>query len=647
MRTVLALLLMASAAPAAWLAPTDKVSLPVPWPGRIPAVDDRSYDVLRYDLALDLAIDVTAPADRRLLLTGQAQLDLRLLDPRPTELRLDLVDALAPSEVRWDDAAAPFVQAGDSLRVAVPAGAAAGDTVTVTVRYAGHPPRHGPFSAGLLTRLHGDGKPTVGNVSEPYSSHSWFPCKDHPADKATLRLAVTAPDTLTVVANGHLVGTETPAAGRRTWRWASDYPLAPYLVGLAVSDFAVWDEDCDGVLLQYLVFPEDRAVTEAAFAPTCAMMRWLADLCGPYPFPDDKYAQAEFIWIGAMENQTATVIGQTAFLQGERNAQLVVVHELAHQWFGNSLTPRHWRDIWLNEGFARYVELLWLEHTEGPQAYRDHLQGLRPDDLFQGDGLLGDPDPVLQTLVYNKGAWVLHLLRLYLGDPAFFGFLRDYPGDPDLQYAHTDRAAVTAALSRAAGRDMAPFLAPWLDTEAVPELGVRWRAIGGERTLIEVVQHQSEPFFPLAVPVRVHAGPATRDLLLRMDDLLASAEIATTAPVDSVVLDPDGLLLNRTAATPPPRLLAAQPRPNPASGATVLAYWLAGADRVAAAVYDARGRLVRRLDLGAQPATTDDAPRLWVWDGRDGSGRRAAAGVYWLELRTREDRTVRKVTLLR
>ncbi|HOX25106.1 MAG TPA: M1 family aminopeptidase [Candidatus Krumholzibacteria bacterium] len=648
MRTLLAAtLLAAAAARVVWPAPADKFSAAEPWPGRIPAADDRGFDVLQYDLEVDLDIDAGAPVERRLWLDGVMRVILRLAAPLPPEVRLDLVDSLGAIEVRWQDVPTPFVQAGDSLRVATGPGAAAGDTVTVTVTYGGYVQRHGPMSAGLLTRAHAGGRPSVGNVNQPYSSHSWFPCKDHPSDKAALRFAVTVPDTLAAVASGRLLGTEEPAPGRRTWRWATDHPIAPYLVGLAVSDFAVWDEDCDGVPLQYLVFPEHRAAAEAVFAETCAMMRWLGDLCGPYPFADEKYAQAEFVWGGAMENQTATVIGQTVFAQPVRDAQLTVVHELSHHWFGDSLTPRHWRDIWLNEGFARYVELLWLEHTEGPQAYRERLQGLKPADLFQGDGLLGDPDPVLQRLVYDKGAWVLHMLRLYLGDPTFFAFLREYATDPDLAYAHTDRAALTAALGRAAGRDLAPFLAPWLDTEALPAIGARWRAGGGSRTLVEVVQSQGEPFFPLVVPVRVHAGLETRDLLLRMDDLLASAEVTTTMPVDSVVVDPDDLLLRVTAATPQPRLLAAQVRPNPASGATVLAYWLAGADRVAAAVYDVRGRLVRRMDLGAQPATGDGEPRLWVWDGRDEAGRRAAAGVYWLELRTRDDRAARKVTLLR
>ena len=129
--------------------------------------------------------------------------------------------------------------------------------------------------------------------------------------------------------------------------------------------------------------------------------------------------------------------------------------------------------------------------------------------------------------------------------------------DPELRRASTDRAAMTAAATAASGLDVAAFLAPWLDTEAVPQLGVRWRPADGG-TLVEVTQHQDGPFFPLTVPVRVHAGAERRDLRLRMDTILAGALVATTAAVDSVVLDPDGWPLFRTADSPPPRLLAAQ-----------------------------------------------------------------------------------------
>lgn len=619
---------------ASWRPADHKVAVPdVAWPGRIPATDARGIDVLDYDLTIEFTRLPPDPGE----VSGRAVVRLALLDPPPAELRLDLVDQLAVSRVLCDGEAVPFVHVGDSLTVPL-AAPTAGAVHDITIEYAGRPPRHGPLYAGLLMRQHGDAQPSVGNVSQPFSSHSWFPCKDHPSDKATLSFTVVAPETLTVVATGRLLSAEALPGGRLAWRWRTEHPVATYLVGVAVSDFVSWHEDCGGIPLDFHAFAEHEEAVAAAYAPTCDMLGWLEELIGPYPYADEKYAQAQFVWGGAMENQTVSAMGTAALLLPPRSAHLVVVHELAHHWFGNNLTPRRWQDIWLNEGFARFVEALWLEHTEGYPAYLEYLARLRPDDLFVGDGLLGDPDPILDILVYNKGAWVLHMLRGYLGDAAFFAAIRTYGAQAGL----TDRQGFVDAWTDATGGDIAGFLAPWLDTEEVPELAARWRG-----SLVEVVQEQDAAEFRLGVAVRVFAGDEVRDSTVILDGRVGAVRVDTTAPIDSVLVDPDGLLLRLTTTTPAPRLLAVQPRPNPALDEVTLAFFLAAADRVTGRVYDVRGRLVRTSSLGLQPATTEASPNAWIWDGRDQDGRRVAAGVYWLELRTLDDRTVRKVTLVR
>jgi len=613
-----------------WLPPDHKVAAPgAAWPGRVPAADPRGFDVIDYDLAIEFTQLPPEPGE----IAGRAVIRLALLDPPPAELRLDLVNQLAIDRVLRDGEEVPHVHVGDSIRVPLLA-PVAGAIHDISIEYAGRPPRHGPMYAGLLMRQHGDAQPSVGNVSQPFSSHSWFPCKDHPADRATLSLEVIAPDTLTVVAPGRLLGTAALPNQRMSWRWRTDHPVATYLVGVVVSDFASWHEDCGGVPLDFHAFPEHQEAAALAYAPTCEMMDWLGELVGPYPYADEKYAQAQFVWGGAMENQTVSTMGTSSLLLPVRSARLVVVHELAHHWFGNNLTPRRWEDIWLNEGFARYIEVLWLEHSEDRAASLAYLDRLRRDDLFVGDGLLGDPDPILNILVYDKGAWVLHMLRGYLGDAAFFAALKTYGS----QAGHTDRAGFIDVWTRATGRDIDRFLAPWLDTEEVPELAARWRG-----DWVEVVQEQAGSEFRLGVPVRVFAGDEVRDATITLNARVAGVQVRTAAPIDSVLVDPDGLLLRRTSSTPQPRLRALQPRPNPASDQISLAYELAAADHVTGRVYDARGRLIRTSDLGLQPAATN----TWAWDGKDQEGRRVASGVYWLELRTLDDRTVRKATLIR
>lgn len=651
MLAILALLLAAPPRIGPWLdaAGFERSAAKVDWPGRIPADDDRGYDVLHYDLDLD--VDVGA---RRV--AGTATLTLRLLDPAPPTLRLDVVDDLAVSAVTWNGAPAAFTQAGDTLVIA-PAG---GDTAVVAVTYAGAPPRHGLFWAGLMFRSYGqitpqdpsDDGPIVANVSEPYSSHSWFPCKDHPHDKATLRLAATVPDTLIAVSNGVLEQESTPAPGRRRFVWTTAHPIATYLIGLAVSDYDTWHEDCGDVPLAYHVFPSDRAAAEVAYAPTCAMLGFLESLVGPYPFPGEKYAQCEISWIGAMENQTATVVAQAIVLDRE-GAHLIVVHELAHQWFGDSLTPRAWHDIWLNEGFARYCEALWLEHTQGRAAllqYMRQIGPLRDPDLFAGWGTLADPDPddLLDLLVYNKGAWALHILRGQIGDDAFFRFLRDYATAPHLVHGGVTTDDLIAVASDVAGEDVAPILAPWLTTDAAPAIGLAFTRHRLDRHDVRVVVEQhGEVFFPLTVPVRVHAGASAVDHRIRAHAHRVEAVLPSDAAVDSVVIDPEGWLLWHPAPQEPLPAMGFEvgpAYPNPAPGAAQLAFRLGADATLDATVYDARGRRLGRWSLGEHPATTVHA---WTWDGRDQDGRRLPSGVYWLELRAAGERALRRVTLVR
>jgi aminopeptidase N len=658
---IVAMLLMLAALPRVgpWLdaaaleAAASSAATKVPWPGRIPAPDDRGYDVLAYDL--DLAVAV---AQHRL--AGTASITFRALAPPPAALRLDLVDVMAATTVTWDGAPAAFVQRGDSLLVTPPIALAAGDTVTVAVTYAGEPPRHGIYYSGLMFRQYGqitpddptDDGPIVANVSEPYSSHSWFPCKDHPSDKATLRLAATVPDSLIAVSNGVLRQESSPGPGLRRFVWATPNPIASYLISLAVCDYVSRTETCGDLPLQYHVFPTDVDSAEVAYARTCEMVGFLGEIAGPYPFPGEKYAQCEISWIGAMENQTATAMAQAVVLDGA-NAELVVLHELAHQWFGDSLTPRAWHDVWLNEGFARYCEGLWLERTQGREAYLHYMYLIGPGrdpDLFAGAGLLGAPDPdrLFDTLVYNKGAWLLHILRGQLGDDAFFRCLRDYATRPDLRHGNVTTADLIDVASTAAGEDVGPIIRPWLETDAAPAIGLAYtpRSLTGHDVRVVLEQH-GEVFFPLTVPVRVYAGGVATDHRVRAHERRVEVVLPSAAPVDSIVVDPEGWLLWRPADQAPVTLAAFElglPRPNPALGNLAVSFRLGAPGAVTATVYDVAGR---RLGLWRLGDATAGVTHVWSWDGRDDRGRRAAAGAYSVVLEVGGESAMRRVTLLR
>ena len=625
--------------------------------------DTRGYDVLAYDL--DIRLD---PSAREI--SGRVRIQLQAVDNGTqnslTVVQLDLVPEMHVSEVSNASGALPHRHTESQLEVTLPEPLVAGGTATFTVAWSGNPPRHGSFSAGLMFRTHDPGTPTdtsddvpiVANLSQTWSAHSWWPCKDHPADKAQVSLAVTVPDTLTAVSNGSLLGITTPELGWSRYAWQEAYPLPTYLVSVAVSNYATWSESCrtaEGppVQLEYYIFPQDRPHAEIDLEPTCDMMSFLTSLLGPWPYPGEKYAQVEFKWIGGMEHTTASSLAQLLFT-GDGRFENIFMHELVHQWFGDSLTPAGWNDIWLNEGFARYGEALWVEHRYGETAFQEFMADIGPQghpELFRGDGFLSDPFPILpNTLVYDKGAWVLHMLRELIGDGAFFTFLRDYVNDPQLRHGLVTEADMIAAAETAAGRSLDGFFRPWLDTDLVPVVSHSLRQNGDGTFELTLSQHR-DPLFEVPVPLVLH----TRCGDERFTANLARAEEIFTwnldCAVDSVSIAPDGLALLRTLDSPPPRMQVNGPAPNPVGSAgTSFMILLTRDTELTVNAYDTKGRLILSEDLGLLHGTAPEGLPIApgnIWDWVPAAGDQLPSGLYFFEFTGSGERQVLPLTLVR
>lgn len=555
----------------------------------------RDYDVQSYDLALDIDPD-------RKTLAGRVDVSIKPARSDLNRVVLDLVANLVCDGVSRGEEQLDYRHDGDSLVIYLPSALHLERTDTLRVLYHGTPLPHGVFGAGFMWRSRdtgipgdpSDDTPVVATVVEPWSAHSWWPCRDDPSDKALVSLDVTVPAPLRVIANGTLLRDEPAPGGKRRFVWREAYPIATYLVSVAITEYASWSEEClppggAPVRLDFHAFAEDSVKAAFDLAPTCAMLEMMTDIAGSWPFPGEKYAQAEIKWIGAMEHQTATSISQF-MLTGDRANETLVIHELAHQWYGDSLTPRTWPDIWLNEGFARYCEGLWLERTYGEDAYRDFMHRIGPvrhPDMFAGEGILSAPDPVLPNLlIYDKGAWVLHLLRLRMGDEAFFGFLRDYAQDPALALGGTNEAAMTAHAEQAAGSSLAAFFAPLLDTDAVPVIQAEASVREGRLTLSQL----QDPPFELPVPVRLFGPGGSEDRTLLLDARTRTFDLSGFGPLDSLQVDPDTLTLMIRSPAPARTLDIRGPAPNPAPAA-VFEIFLKETSYVTADIYDIKGRL--------------------------------------------------------
>lgn len=299
------------------------------------------------------------------------------------------------------------------------------DTFRVEVDYYGS-----PQSLGFQSFQFGDynESPVIYTLNQPVYASTWFPCNDLPDDKAQADIFITSDTSLTNVSNGVLIDEEY-FGERKTTHWKTVYPISTYLISFYSANYSNFKERYTSIagntlLLDYYSFPNHLSEAMTDYSISSKALRVFEELFGEYPFINEKYGIAEFLWnIGAMEHQTITGMG-TTFLTGRNFYIDIYIHELAHQWWGNAVGPKNWRELWLNEGFATYSQALYWEKTKGKNSYKNFLES--HFGTFSG-GTLYDPEQNLfGRRVYDKGAWVLHMLRCEVGDSLFFKILRNY-----------------------------------------------------------------------------------------------------------------------------------------------------------------------------------------------------------------------------
>jgi aminopeptidase N len=419
-----------------------------------PGLGNGGYDVEHYDL--DLFFDPAADLlDAAVVITATATQDLTAfnLDFRGFEI----------VDLRVNGRPASFERSGMELTITPAEPIASGETLEIIVAYAGTPsgvssPAFPGISLGW--QVGPDGERYV--VAEPDGANSWFPANDHPLDKATFRYTVTVPDGYAVGATGEFLGTETGSSGIGdvvTYTWDMDDPMAPYLATIVIGEgYQLIDDKAStevaGIPIRNFLPPDLAAAPPTALAKTGEMVAVLEEAFGPYPF--DEYGIAVVgAFPAALENQTFSIFGRP--MVNAPFFELVLVHELAHQWFGDSVSLAQWNDMWLNEGFATFSELLWIEHLNGRPAYNEAVANRR-----QSAGLAGYPPPGLPPPtdlfnggVYQLGGLLLVDLREEIGDEAFFTLLRTYTA------AFADGNATTedfiALAEEISGRDLEEF----------------------------------------------------------------------------------------------------------------------------------------------------------------------------------------------
>jgi aminopeptidase N len=422
----------------------------------LPANGDSGYRTTHYDLRIDYRTSAARLAGRATI-SAVAERSLAGFSLDLGTFRID--------RVLVDGAPARYAHDAGKLRVRPPAVLPAGAPFTVEVHYAGRPrPIRGHWGEVGWEQL-ADGALVA---SQPIGAPSWFPCNDRPADKATYRIAVTTESRYTVVANGRLRSRDA-GAGTTTWVYEQLAPMSSYLVTVQIGRYRRIELG-DGPVPQRAAVPSRLLAPFARdFGRQPEMMAAFERLFGRYPFVEYGVVVVSEELEVPVEAQGLSIFGAN-HVDGRRTFERLVAHELAHQWFGNSLTVAGWRHIWLNEGFAKYAEWLWSEVSGGEPAAAHAARSWAGLALLRQDLRIADPGVrrMFDDRVYQRGALTLHALRTAVGDGPFFALLRDWTA----RYRHrtVTTEEFTALAQRHTERPLDDLFTAWLRAPKLPRL---------------------------------------------------------------------------------------------------------------------------------------------------------------------------------
>jgi aminopeptidase N len=477
-------------------------------------------------------------------------------------IRLDLINASAAqggkgmtvSAVMLNGAPATYTHRSDELLVPLTATPAANSRTRLVVRY------HGTPITGLKIGNNKHGDRTFFSDNWPDKARHWLPSIDHPYDKATSEFIVTAPNHYQVVSNGLQVELTDVPGGRRRTHWKNSVPIAPWLYVLGAARFAMQRVDTfEGKAIETWVYPQDRDAGFADFAtPTKSALAFYTDYVGPFAYERLANIQSNSV-SGGMEAASAILYSEGS-VTGTKSVRWrnVVIHEIAHQWFGNAVTESDWDDVWLSEGFATYFTLLYIEHAYGRDEFLQGLassrrsvmayDSLHPNYTIVHDNLQRMED-VTSSQTYQKGSWTLHMLRGVIGTEAFQRGIRSYYRN------HFNGNATTADFRRemeaASGRDLGWFFDQWLYKPGRLKLAGTWTwdaQAKAVRVALEQVQ-SGGALIRMPIDVAVYTAGQPTATMQRVD---VSAKSQTfTIPAASepaeVRLDPNQWVLMEAA----------------------------------------------------------------------------------------------------
>ncbi|MBN2105444.1 hypothetical protein JW835_15500 [bacterium] len=604
------------------------------------------FDVLHYRLDLNFPFQSSAFSGS-VTLTCRALKTLEGIDLEMGDLTADRIHLRSESVA--------FEHRSETLSLVFPRTISADDTFSIRIHYHGEPDEQGFYFYDRCAYT----------MSEPEEARYWFPCHDVPWDKATAELFITVPAGVEAASIGLIQSRTVSVDGLfETFHWLTEYPVATYLICVTMSDeYSVWShwfvtETGDSLEMPYYVFAEDSAKSKIDVKNMKTAMAFFTGTFGSYPFEKYGTATVSKAWFGGMEHQTMTTVIQNWF-RGDGSMESGFVHELAHMWWGDAVTLSDWPEIWLNEGFATYSQMLFTEYFYGEAVFRSHMQNNRRA-YFEQTSEFDFPiyDPPRESLfnwaiTYIKGAWVLHMLRGVVGEDPFFKILSEYY--TQYKYRNASIHEFRKVCESVYGKSLDWFFEEWIYRTGYMQLAYGWKNDrldnGGYR--IRMMIEQGHDLFHMPIHMQIQGPEGGVDTTLWISSYSHRFTFMLPDSATGIQIDPEGwvLMTDTLVQNMVPEYVLSKPKllpvsPNPCEGQAMIQYilpWNRADWSVEIAIFNLRGQKIRTLINQNQIPETYSV----FWDGRNTSGRRVASGMYILELRADNYCMQQKITVIR
>lgn len=607
-------------------------------------------DVHYYDIEIDINDDTE-------IIYGIVEVYLTAKVADLETIQLDLTSGMTVDSIFLNGAT--FNHFSDILSITLDGSYSVGEEIAIGISYHGHPVENGFQAFEFSYQGNNSSRPRmISTLSEPYGARTWWPCKDVPTDKAdSVRITVTVDESFTAVANGLLVSATSNFNGTKTWVWEHKYPITTYLVSLAITDYSYWTEmhhfaDGDSMPLEYWMYPDYATGNNIArWNLTSNMISIFSDFYGKYPFSQEKYGMAQFEWGGAMEHQTCSSMGSS----GENT----IAHELSHQWWGDLVTCSNFHHIWINEGFATYSEALYWGAKNGVAAYHEHMDS--KNNNSSGSVYRPDTSSVNDifsySLVYQKAAWVLHMLRHVVGDDIFFESLLAYRDA--YQFRHASTEDFQSAVEAVSGQDLEYFFDQWIYGSGKPDYRWWWHAdepdaFGNSQILVHIDQTQSSAYPTFKMPIDLKFSAGAYDTIVVVWDSLRVQDFTLQLdfePNSLVFDDPAWIFKSSTQVAGiddrglrPGEFKLRDAYPNPFNAEITIPYSIASNFEGQINIFDLRGSIVYSQLI----SNKQSGDYKLNWHAIDEQGMAMSSGIYIAQIHSKNQVSLsQKITLLK